>query len=90
MQPDAINLVESQMTKPITIKNGQEIYQTKSNDLLSVEHPSISVIETLQSCLDMQTTSRLVLFVVQTSKKEVVIPKGMTLAYLEETPFEMK
>ena len=66
IQPDAINLIESQMNKPITIRNGQEIYQTKANDLLSVEHPSIMIIETLQNCLDRQMASRLVLFVVNT------------------------
>ena len=71
------------MNKPIIIKYGQEIYQTKSNDLLSVGHLP-SVIETLQRFLDMQMASRPVLLVVTTSKKEVVIPKGMILAYLEE------
>ena len=90
IQPDAINLIESQMNKSITIRNGQEIYQTKANDLLSIEHPSIMIIETLQNCLDTQMASRPVLFVVNTSKKEIIIPKGMTLAYLKETPFEIK
>ena len=78
------------MNKPITIRNGQEIYQTKVNDLLSTEHSSIMKIETLQNCLDTQMASRLVLFVVNTSKKEIIIPKGMTLAYLKGTPFEIK
>ena len=34
--------------------------------------------------------SKPVLFVVNMSRKEVVIPKGMTLAYLKETPLEVK
>ena len=78
------------MDKSITIESGREIYQTKTNELLSVEHPSILVIETLQSCLDMQMASKPVLFVVNMSRKEVVIPKGMTLAYLKETPLAVK
>ena len=78
MQPDAINLIESQMNKPITIGNGGEIYQTKANDLLFIEHPSIMIIETLQNCSDTQMASKLVLFVVNTSKKEIIIPKGIT------------
>ena len=78
------------MDKPKTIESGRQIYQTKTNELLSVEHPSILVIETLQSCLDTQMASKLELFVVNTSRKEVVIPKGMTLASLKETPLEVK
>ena len=82
------------MNKPITIKmverSIKQIYQTKANDLLSIEHPSIMIIERLQNCLDKQMASKPVLFIVNTSKKEIIIPKGTTLAYLKETSFEIK
>ena len=47
-------------------------------------------IETLQNYLDTQMASKPVLFVVNASKKEIIIPKGMTLANLKETPFKIK
>ena len=62
----------------------------KENELLSTEYPSIRVIETLQSQLDIGSMSKSVVFVMNPSNKEITMPKGITLAYLEETPFKEK
>ena len=45
LQPHAINLIEAELNEPIKVKTGREIYQTKENELLSIEYPSIWVID---------------------------------------------
>ena len=78
------------MNEPIKIKTGREIYQIKENELLNIEYPLIWVIETLQNRLDTGTASKSVVFVMNPSDKEITMPKGITLAYLEESPFKAK
>ena len=85
-----INLIEAKLNEPIKVKTGREIYQTKENELLSIEYPSIWVIETLQSQLDTGSASKCVVFIMNPSDKEITMPKGITLAYLEETLFKAK
>ena len=41
LQLHAINLIEAELNEPIKVKTGREIYQTKENELLSIEYPSI-------------------------------------------------
>ena len=90
LQPHTINLIEAELNEPIKVKTGREIYQTKENELLSIEYPSIWVIETLQNQLDTGSVSKFVVFVMNPSDKEITMPKGITLAYLEETSFKAK
>ena len=90
LQPHAINLIEAKLNEPIRVKTGREIYQIKENELLNVEYPSIWVIETLQNQLGTGSASKSVVFVMNPSDKEITMPKGITLAYLEESPFKAK
>ena len=90
LQPHAINLIEAELNEPIKVKTGREIYQTKENELLSIEYPSIRIIETLQNQLDIGLTSKSIVFVMNPSDKEITMPKGIMLAYLEETPLKAK
>ena len=90
LQPHTINLVEAELNDPIKVKTGKEIYQIRENELLNIEYPSIWVIETLQNQLDTGSASKPVVFVMNPSDKEITMPKGITLAYLEETPFKVK
>ena len=90
LQPHAINLIEAEVSTPIKVKTGREIYQIRENELLNIEYPSIWVVETLQNQLDTGLASKSVVFVMNPSDKEIIIPKGITLAYLEETPFTAK
>ena len=90
LQPHAINLVEVELNDPIKVKTGREIYQIRENELLNIEYPSIWIIETLQNQLDTGSTSKPVVFVMNPSDKEITMPKGITLAYLEKTPFKVK
>ena len=57
LQPHEINLIEAELNEPIKVKTGREIYQMKENELLSIEYPSIWVIETLQNQLDTGSVS---------------------------------
>ena len=88
LQPHAINLIEAELNEPIKIKTGREIYQIKENELLNIEYPLICVIETLQNWLDTGSASKSVVFVMNPSDKEITMLKGITLAYLEESPFK--
>ena len=90
LQPHVINLIETELNEPIKVKTGREIYQMKENELLSIEYPSIWVIETLQNQLDIGSASKSVVFVMDPSDKEITMQKGITLAYLEEIPFKAK
>ena len=90
LQPHAINLIEAEVSTPIKVKTGREIYQIRENELLNIEYPSIWVVETLQNQLDTGLASKSVVFLMNPSDKEIIIPKGITLAYLEETPFTAK
>ena len=90
LQPHTINLIEAELNEPIKIKTGREIYQIKENELLNIEYPLIWVIETLQNRLDTGSASKSVVFVMNFSDKEITMPKGITLAYLEESPFKAK
>ena len=90
LQPHAINLIEAEVSTPIKVKTGREIYQIRENELLNIEYPSIWVVETLQNQLDTGLASKSVVFIMNPSDKEIIIPKGITLAYLEETPFTAK
>ena len=83
-------MIETKLNEPIRVKTGREIYQIKENELLNIEYPSIWVIETLQNWLDTGSTSKSVVFVMNPSDKEITMPKGITLAYLEESPFKAK
>ena len=69
---------------------GREIYQIKENELLNIEYPLIWVIETLQNQLSTGFTSKSVVFVMNPSDKEITMPKGITLAYLEESLLRLK
>ena len=89
-QPHTINLIEAELNDPIKVKTGREIYRIRENELLNIEYPSIWVIETLQNQLDTGSVSKPVVFVMNPSDKEITMPKGITLAYLEETPFKVK
>ena len=88
LQPHAINLIEVELNEPIKVKMGREIYQIKENELLNIEYPSIWVIETLQNQLGIGSASKSVVFVMNPSEKEITMLKGITLAYLEESPFK--
>ena len=90
LQPHAINLIEPELNDPIKVNTGREIYRIRENELLNIEYPSIWVIETLQNQLDTGSASKPVVFVMNPSDKEITKPKGITLAYLEETPFKVK
>ena len=90
LQPHAINLIEAELNDPIKVKTGREIYRIRENKLLNIEYPSIWVIETLQNQLDTGSASKPVVFVMNPSDKEITMPKGIMLAYLEETPFKVK
>ena len=90
LQPHTINLIEAESNDPIKVKTGREIYRIRENELLNIEYPSIWVIETLQNQLDTGSTSKPVVFVMNPSDKEITMPKGIMLAYLEETPFKVK
>ena len=90
LQPHAINLIEAELNDPIKVKTGREIYRIRENELLNIEYPSIWVIETLQNQLDTGSVSKPVVFVMNPSDKEITMLKGITLAYLEETPFKVK
>ena len=90
LQPHAINLIEAKVSTPIKVKTGRQIYQIRENELLNIEYPSIWIVETLQNQLDTGLTSKSVVFVMNPSDKEIIMPKGIILAYLEETPFTAK
>ena len=90
LQPHVINLVETESNEPIKIKTGREIYKIKENELLNIEYPSIWVIETLQNRLNTGSASKSVVFVMNLSDKEITMPKGITLAYLEKSSFKAK
>ena len=75
---------------PSKSKQGEKIYQNKENVLLNIEYPSIWVIETLQNRLDTDSVSKSVVFVMNPSDKEITVSKGITLAYLKESPFKAK
>ena len=90
LQPHTINLIEVELNESIKVKTGREIYQIKENELLNIEYPSIWVIETLQNQLGIGSASKSVVFVMNPSDKEITMPKGIMLAYLEESPFKAK
>ena len=90
LQPHAINLIEVELNKPIKVRMGREIYQIKENELLNIEYPSVWVIEMLQNQLGIGSASKSVVFVMNPSDKEITMPKGIMLAYLEESPFKAK
>ena len=78
LQPHAINLIEAEVSTLIKVKTGREIYQIRENELLNIEYPSILVVETLQNQLDTGLASKSVVFVMNPSDKEIIIPKGIT------------
>ena len=90
LQPHAINLIEAELSTLIKVKTGREIYQIRENEFLNIEYPSIWVVETLQNQLDTGLASKSVVFIMNPSDKEIIILKGITLAYLEETPLPLK
>ena len=71
-------------------KQGERFIRQRKMNSLSIEYPLIWVIETLQNQLDTGSASKSVVFVMNPSDKEITMPKGIMLAYLEETLFKAK